>query len=468
MNLFKIIKNSLIATTLSFGASGALASAYNYNFANNCKGDLCKGYEVATGYTARGQMARAARNRSRYKKKNKEHLSVFDYAKSFSQMIELADVTGAGVGLTAGLSAYVGGSLTMELTHIKPGTWAFYCAPGISASPNIGPSLGVSFIKIYGCYDNEDYTGNFLTLGFGPFSHSWGASLDHFLSNLEYKAEIGEFFPQWLPSEVTDYIGYKLMKGFSGSKSDTTVLNFACDTIKMMSLTNQDIKYPKNCQDLPKRSGQSFGLSSLKSFFTNPEAIAEKFDDLESLSDEFKRQMERSSERNLFPNLYAFVESLDGTFSGCNSVTAGVDVLGLVKNGVKKGAKEILKNQIKRNPTLKSILGAPSFSLTHYAKFGEIDFNLSDEDVANINALATVAPEGATRAMTLAEAEKEVGGKLSGSVKAGFRLVKNMVAGCWDSTQWVAKDTARMVNVLTGTGSYDHDIDLSKVDLDLE
>lgn len=120
---------------------------------------------------------------------------------------------GTGVAVTPKASAGFGVQANFEAI-IHDGKMGFFCAPGIQAETDVGVSLTLDVIKTFGCSDNDEYSGKFLSVAAGvsgeliglPFSiggsYSIGMKLRELLRELANGKKNGSFNPTDLMWEI--------------------------------------------------------------------------------------------------------------------------------------------------------------------------------------------------------------------------------------------------------------------------
>lgn len=426
--------------------------------------------------------------------------SLGDVIQKITEMKEMSEFTEAfGVGLTLGFQTVpkhipvigklvdkipgvnklplLGGSMTFEVTHIKDETYAIYCAPGANWSIGSGASVGMSLINIYGCYENNDYTGNFLTVGSGPISHSWGASLDYFLGELERKFHTGGFNPSLLDNEISEYLKLVSTESYYRGtplhsdrknrmdETDRFFLNMACDMVKVLGDTNPSFVYPEGCHELESVISVEFDSEKLGQYLGNPAEFAKKFPNAKELSQKFLEKMEDRRYKNQFPNLAAFTKAWTEQLSGCNSWAVGFDPGSLSKSLVKNGLKTLDPRKLK----LKDMM-MPSMSVTHYAKIREGKI-LSQDEMKLLQEASRLAREAKGKESLWNRTIDHIGSAAKETYKENVRALnfaKDLVLGCYDSSKWMIKDTYRMTQLFMNGSKYRDDIDIDDVNLDLE
>ncbi len=425
--------------------------------------------------------------------------------KQISEMKELSESAEAfGVGFTIGYELHsaslfkrslgkflnvIPNSITFEVTHIKDGTYALYCAPGNAMSFGAGKSYGLSLINIYGCYENNDYTGNFLTIGAGPISHSWGASLDYFLSELEKKNKYGGFSPRLLYSELVKYIGmlksraYAQTVGYFSKNSsdrrdeiletDRKFLGMACNMVQMLSATNPDYQYPVGCKMLEGNNMAEFDLEMVSQYIGNPKEFAKKFSSAKDVASAFLENMKERGYENHFPNMHAFGEAWSGQFSGCNSWTYGIGVPSLrklVKDVKRKGLGKAIKDISDPRGSWKDYL--PYGSITHYAKVKEGKHIFTKEELKKLQSAFGELSSPVTQSLygqTIASLFSDNDTEQESKETENFKFVKDLFKGCAESTVLLANDTIRAIDLFAVTPMKESNkIYVDEVNLDLE
>ncbi len=315
----------------------------------------------------------------------------------FNKLIRMAELTRWGVGVSVAATAGLGTVYGLELLHIEKGNLAVYCAPGFSALTEVGSGLGVSLIKTFGCKTNEDYTGNFLTIaGSGPefflklgaASWSWGANFDHFLSQLEHKANIGVFNVSKVIHEIGPLLSWLITWDKMASEEKKLFKAMICMSAGL-TLKSQDV--PEVCHDLTVSSSKESQFS-LETLGEIDQFLAKYEYNIENALLLFTNIDEA---RFIAPNILALLDSFEGAFSGCNSIVVGGGV-GLSKSAL--------------GPVSGGVV------ITHYTLAMEMDLKLNR------------VREGLQ------------------SINKGFQTLDQF---CPESRDWLLKDAGRLKKVMT-------------------
>ncbi|OUR99619.1 hypothetical protein A9Q84_00950 [Halobacteriovorax marinus] len=311
------------------------------------------------------------------KKTYKTIMSLGSKVAGKTQDVAINLLHGTGIAITPKASAGFGIQANFEAI-IHDGKMGFFCAPGLQVETDVGISVTLDVIKTFGCKDNEEYSGKFLSVAAGvsaemiglPFSiggsYSIGMKLRKLLAELAEGKKQGLFNPSelmWEINSIAHLPTAKVMEIFGSKKSAIGALIILKIFAKMSSE-----KGTESYRELGKKivEVQSFENSSIQEESLFPIGAI-----LKTTTYKLKNWIEK--ENPGLSNLIFALDSLSRNINTCDAISG----------------------QIGLSFSLSPI--SVSSSIYHYTKIGEID-------VRDLMYLASFAP---ARLATLSLSKKE-------------------------------------------------------------